>query len=219
MLIWCKLKYEYDLNVPYIYIYIYIYTRLQKGWHFKNIYIFCFFGQNKRKNKRYIYLYIFLKCQPFCKRVYIYILLGLEYNKFRERSTLRGAVIIMINGSKISIHRFIATTLFRMVIHSLLPDECGHSLTLRNSVVAIKRWTEILLPLIIIYYHYRQFLEFHLCSFLSFTGFSSFVLCIVFKKVLAPSSGLCELKKIVWGVPWAIKPLIRLRVSVVVLVV
>ena len=31
-----------------------------------------------------------------------------------ERSTLRGAVIVMVNGSKISIHRFITTTLFRM---------------------------------------------------------------------------------------------------------
>ena len=50
-------------------------------------------------------------------RVYIYIykLLELEYNKFKERSTLGGAVIIMINSSKISVHRFIATTLFRMI--------------------------------------------------------------------------------------------------------
>ena len=31
------------------------------------------------------------------------------------RSTLGGAVIIIINGSKISVHRFIATTLFRMI--------------------------------------------------------------------------------------------------------
>ena len=56
-----------------------IYTRFQKGWHFKSIYVFCFFGRNKRKNKRYIYLYIFLKCQPFCKRVYIYI-----YTRFQK---------------------------------------------------------------------------------------------------------------------------------------
>ena len=47
---------------------------------------------------------------------------------------------VVINGSKISIHRFIATTLFRMDkmarndhIHQaistlILPDECGHSL-------------------------------------------------------------------------------------------
>ena len=35
----------------------------------------------------------------------------------------------MINGSKISVHGFIATTLFRMV---------KDSLTIRNSVVAIK---------------------------------------------------------------------------------
>ena len=42
--------------------------------------------------------------------------------------------------------------LFHCKVRSLLPDECGHSLTIRNSVVAIKRWTEILLPLII-YYH------------------------------------------------------------------
>ena len=34
---------------------------------------------------------------------------------FGQRSTLGGAVTIMINGSKISIHRFIATTLFRVV--------------------------------------------------------------------------------------------------------
>ena len=45
----------------------------------------------------------------------IYLLLELEQNKFRERSTLGGAVMIMINGSKISVHRFIATTLFRMI--------------------------------------------------------------------------------------------------------
>ena len=36
---------------------------------------------------------------------------------------------MVINGSKISIHR--------------------HFLTIRNGVVAIKRWTEILLPLIV----------------------------------------------------------------------
>ena len=51
----------------------------------------------------YVYIYI-----------YIYILLELE-EKFKERLTLGGAVIIMINGSKISVHRFIATTLFRMI--------------------------------------------------------------------------------------------------------
>ena len=58
---------------PFFFTGSWIKISLQKGWHFKNIYIFCFFGLNKRKNKRYIYLFIFLKCQPFCKRVYIYI--------------------------------------------------------------------------------------------------------------------------------------------------
>ena len=48
----------------------------------------------------------------------------------------------MINGSKIS-------NSFR-ITNSLLPDECGHPSIIRNSVVAIKGWTEILLPLIII---------------------------------------------------------------------
>ena len=66
----------------------------------------------------------------FCKKMYIYY--------------------IMINSSKISIHRFIATTLFRVVKEWILPDECGHSLTTRNSVVAIKRSIEMLLLLIII---------------------------------------------------------------------
>ena len=43
-----------------------------------------------------------------------------------------------------------------MYIYSwILPDECGHSLTTRNSVVAIKRWIEILLLLIIIYIYTR----------------------------------------------------------------
>ena len=53
----------------------------------------------------------------------------------------------MIKSSKISIHRFIATTLFRVIKgrpHSSgnineLPDECGRPLFTRNSVVAIKR--------------------------------------------------------------------------------
>ena len=44
-----------------------------------------------------------------------YIKLELKWNKFREHSTLREAVIVMIDGSKISVHRLIATTLFRMV--------------------------------------------------------------------------------------------------------
>ena len=69
----------------------------------------------------------------------------------------------MINGSKISVHRFIATMLFCMAKgwpHSSGNIDkwqlnykiimCGHPLAIRNSVVAIKRWTEILLPLIII---------------------------------------------------------------------
>ena len=74
-------------------------------------------------------------------------------------------IYIINNGSKTSIHRFIATTLFRMVkgwphssgnINSMililiLPDECGHPMTIWNSVVAIKRWIEVLLPLFIIY--------------------------------------------------------------------
>ena len=72
------------------------------------------------------------------------------------RDSFRRAAIylynhIMINGSKISFHRFIATTLFRMTKgwpHS--SSMCGHPLAIRNSVVAMKRWTEILLPLIII---------------------------------------------------------------------
>ena len=40
--------------------------------------------------------------------------------------------IIMINGSKISVHRFIATTLFLMTKYDhtlqslILPDECDH---------------------------------------------------------------------------------------------
>ena len=51
----------------------------------------------------YIYIYI-----------YIYFL-NLNRINFGQLSTLRGAVTIMINSSKISIHRFIATTLFRVV--------------------------------------------------------------------------------------------------------
>ena len=48
--------------------------------------------------------------------MYIYILfLNLNRINFGQRSTLRGAVTIMINCSKISIHRFIATMLFRVV--------------------------------------------------------------------------------------------------------
>jgi len=48
--------------------------------------------------------------------IYIYIyFLNLNRINFGQRSTLRGAVTIMINSSKISIHRFIATTLFRVV--------------------------------------------------------------------------------------------------------
>ena len=45
----------------------------------------------------------------------------------------------MINSSNISIDRFIATTLFRVVKE--WPHSSGniHSLTTRNSVVAIKR--------------------------------------------------------------------------------
>ena len=37
-----------------------VYTRFHKGWHFRNIFFFCFFfPRNKRKNKRYIYfLYV-----------------------------------------------------------------------------------------------------------------------------------------------------------------
>ena len=52
---------------------VYIYTRLQKGWHFRNIYkymyllFFLLFRPKKQK------IYIFLKCQRFWKRVYIYI--------------------------------------------------------------------------------------------------------------------------------------------------
>ena len=41
--------------------------------------------------------------------------LNLNRINFGQRSTLRGAVTIMINSSKISIHRFIATTLFHVV--------------------------------------------------------------------------------------------------------
>ena len=41
--------------------------------------------------------------------------LNLNRINFGQRSTLGGAVTIIINGSKISIHRFIATTLFRVV--------------------------------------------------------------------------------------------------------
>ena len=59
-------------------------------------------------------------------------------------------MIIMINGSKISVHCFNATTLFhnygqRMTtliteaisMTLILPDECGHSLTIQNSVVTL----------------------------------------------------------------------------------
>ena len=46
--------------------------------------------------------------------IYIYFL-NLNRINFGQRSTLGGAVTIIINGSKISIHRFIATTLFRVV--------------------------------------------------------------------------------------------------------
>ena len=40
---------------------------------------------------------------------------------------------------------------FRLSLTYKLPDDCGHPSIIKNSVVAIKRWTEILLPLIIIY--------------------------------------------------------------------
>ena len=46
---------------------------------------------------------------------------------------------------------FVASSCNLMVICKILPDECVHSLTTRNSVVAIKQWIEILLPLIIIF--------------------------------------------------------------------
>ena len=46
--------------------------------------------------------------------IYIYIFLG-AFQIFEQLSTLRGAVTIMINSSTISVHRFIATTLFRVV--------------------------------------------------------------------------------------------------------
>ena len=46
----------------------------------------------------------------------IYInFLNLYRKKIGERLTLRGEMIIITNGGKISVHRFIATTLFRMV--------------------------------------------------------------------------------------------------------
>ena len=51
---------------------------------------------------------------PNFVNLYMYIFLNfLNLNRinFGQRSTLRGAVTIMINSSKISIHRFIATTL------------------------------------------------------------------------------------------------------------
>ena len=38
-------------------VYIYVYTRFQKGWHFKNIYIFVSLGEKKNKQKVYIALY------------------------------------------------------------------------------------------------------------------------------------------------------------------
>ena len=39
---------------------------------------------------------------------------------FIERSTLRVAIIVVINGSKISIHRLIATTLFHYYLYVLV---------------------------------------------------------------------------------------------------
>ena len=55
-----------------IYIYIYIYTRVQKGWHFRNIYkyIYLLFFLLFRPKKQKIYIY--LKCQPFWKRTEIF---------------------------------------------------------------------------------------------------------------------------------------------------
>ena len=73
------------------------------------------------------------------KLTFIYFL-NLNRINFGQRSTLRGAVTIMINSSKISSHRFIATTLFCVVkewphssgnIHGdvlILPDGCGHQI-------------------------------------------------------------------------------------------
>jgi len=78
-----------------------------------------------------------------------------------------GILFIMVNGSKISHSSFYCdnavsygqrmTTLIRQYWRILilqdtliLADECGHSLSIRNSVVTIKRWIEILLPLTII---------------------------------------------------------------------
>ena len=62
----------------------------------------------KRNNCTYLPIYIYIYV---CIYIYITFLNLNSQNKFRERSTLGGAVIIMINGSKISVHRFIATTL------------------------------------------------------------------------------------------------------------
>ena len=46
-------------------------------------------------------------CNPLIK--------DLNRINFGQRSTLRGAVTIMINSNKISIHRFIVTMLIRVV--------------------------------------------------------------------------------------------------------
>ena len=64
-----------------------------------------------------------------------------------------------------------------------MPDECGHPSIIRNSVVAIKRWTEILLPLIIIIYIYiyitncRQYC-FGLLGLYIYLLFSIYVICV-----------------------------------------
>ena len=61
-------------------------------------------------------MFIFHLCFGICLCICIYILfLNLNRINFGQRSTLSGAVTIMINSSKISIHCFIAATLFRVV--------------------------------------------------------------------------------------------------------
>ena len=61
---------------------------------------------------------------------------------FGQRSTLRGAVTIMINNSKISMHRFIATTLFRVVKEwhmttTNLSPSSGESLSSANLITVL----------------------------------------------------------------------------------
>ena len=61
--------YGNKINKAYVKRIIYSFS---KRLHFKNIYIFCFFGRNKKKNKRYIYFWNVNLFENECIYIYIY---------------------------------------------------------------------------------------------------------------------------------------------------